>query len=224
MSKRYDFAIFDFDGTIIDTGEGIVKSLEHILRENFGIIENDQTKLKKFIGPPLAVCFNEEYGFEGEQLEQAVAFYTEHYKKVGLFQCEQYPYLKDTLRRLKENDVRIGIASSKPLYLITTLVEYFGLEEMFDAVVGVKGGVKQSHTKTECIEIALKQLSCKDKSRAVMVGDRCFDAVGAREANVDFIAAAYSDSAPLSEFDEFKVELFADSLKSVADFIINPET
>ncbi len=219
MSPRYDYAIFDFDGTLIDTSEGIVKSLVHILSKEFSINETDQQKLNRFIGPPLAATFEAEYGFKGEQLEKAMETYRAHYTKTGLYQSKMFPLLKQTLETLRDNNVKIGIASSKPAYLIHTLLEYFGLEEMFDTVVGVKGGMTQSHTKSECIEIALDHLGCKDKSRAVMVGDRCFDAVGAKDSNIDFIAAEYGGSAPLSEFLEFEVKLFAKSLTEVADFI-----
>ncbi len=219
MRPRYDYAIFDFDGTLIDTSEGIVKSLIYILSKEFSINETDQQKLKRFIGPPLAPTFEEEYGFKGEQLEKAMETYREHYTKTGLYQSRMFPLLKQTLETLRENNVKIGIASSKPAYLIHTLLEYFGLEEMFDTVVGVKGGMTQSHTKSECIEIALDQLGCKDKKRAVMIGDRCFDAVGAKDSDIDFIAAEYSGSAPISEFSGFVVKLFAKSLTEVADFI-----
>ena len=82
--------IFDFDGTLFDTGPGILRSVQYAL-ERFGIRETDLGKLRKFVGPPLVDSFMELYGMPPEQAKEAVAFYRERYTPVGLLECEPYP-------------------------------------------------------------------------------------------------------------------------------------
>ena len=99
--------IFDFDGTLFDTGPGILRSVQYAL-ERFGIRETDLGKLRKFVGPPLVDSFMELYGMPPEQAKEAVAFYRERYTPVGLLECEPYPGMPELLERADFEKPRDG--------------------------------------------------------------------------------------------------------------------
>ena len=82
--------LFDFDGTLFDTGEGILRSVQYAL-EGFGIHETDTARLRKFVGPPLLDSFSELYAMTPEQAQAAVARYRERYLPVGIYECTLYP-------------------------------------------------------------------------------------------------------------------------------------
>ena len=93
--------LFDLDGTIINSEEGITKCVQYAL-SSFGIEEPDRKKLLCFIGPPLDPVFREKYGFDADKAWQAVLKYRERFDKTGIFECELYEGVADTIRKLKE--------------------------------------------------------------------------------------------------------------------------
>ena len=105
--------LFDLDGTIINSEEGITKCVQYAL-SSFGIEEPDRKKLLCFIGPPLDPVFREKYGFDADKAWQAVLKYRERFDKTGIFECELYEGVADTIRKLKEAGCVIALASSKP--------------------------------------------------------------------------------------------------------------
>ncbi len=92
--------LFDLDGTLVNTGEGVTKSVRHALGQ-LGIFETDQRRLERFIGPPLVESFAREYGFSEEKSNQAVAFFRQRYETVGVYECFLYPDVKSSLKRLR---------------------------------------------------------------------------------------------------------------------------
>ena len=121
--RKYDYVIFDFDGTVTDTGEGILKSLQYSF-EQMGDPVPDLSDLKKFIGPPIHYSFVTFYGVKEEDVGKYIEKYRERYRKIGIYECCLYDGMLDTLKTLKENGVKIGIASSKPISLIYDVMNY----------------------------------------------------------------------------------------------------
>ena len=81
--------LFDLDGTLVDSSEGITKSVQYALK-HFGIEENDLSKLQVFIGPPLGESFMKYYGFSKEQADEGIRVYRERYKPIGIFLCQNH--------------------------------------------------------------------------------------------------------------------------------------
>ena len=127
--------LFDLDGTLIDSSEGIIKSVLYTL-DFYGIEETDTTKLYQFIGPPLSESFEKFYGFSNKKAYDAVQKYRERYNKTGIFECKLYPGVEKCIRTLKEQGYRIGMASSKPEVSCKRILEHFGILPLFDDVVG----------------------------------------------------------------------------------------
>lgn len=127
--------LFDLDGTLIDSSEGIIKCVLYTL-DFYGIKEPDTAKLYRFIGPPLSESFERYYGFSHEKAYEAVQKYRERYNTTGIFECKLYPGVEKCIRTLKEQGYRIGMASSKPEVSCKRILEHFGILPLFDDVVG----------------------------------------------------------------------------------------
>ena len=182
--RKYDYVIFDFDGTVTDTGEGILKSLQYSF-EQMGDPVPDLSDLKKFIGPPIHYSFVTFYGVKEEDVGKYIEKYRERYRKIGIYECCLYDGMLETLKTLKKNGVKIGIASSKPVSLIYDVMNYLKITELFDAVVGTQFDDSNHSGKKDLVLQSMSKLGATDKSRVLMVGDRYFDIDGASGAGVD---------------------------------------
>lgn len=190
---RYKHAFFDFDGTIADSSAGITRCVKYALSQ-YGITENDMSVLRRFIGPPLQDMFMEIYGFSREQADEAVLHYRVEYVNKGLYETTIFDGIPECLKTLSDAGVKCSIASNKPTEMIDRMLLHFGLTEYITYVSGLQEGV---HTKTAAISLLQEKLGIQDDpSCAVMIGDRSYDAEGAMNRGVDFIAAVYGFGTP----------------------------
>lgn len=179
----FRYILFDFDGTVVNTGEGILKSLQYSFNE-MGHEVPSQEELKKFIGPPVYYSFTHYYGIGEDKVGDYIRKYRERYKREGIYECELYKDMLTLLGTLKDSGYTLGIASSKPEHLIFDVADYLDITKYFDAVVGVKSDASRHSTKTGLILEAMDKLGVSDKSQVLMVGDRHYDITGAKGAGV----------------------------------------
>lgn len=179
----FRYILFDFDGTVVNTGEGILKSLQYSFYE-MGHEVPSQEELKKFIGPPVYYSFTHYYGIGEDEVGDYIRKYRERYKREGIYECELYKDMLTLLGTLKDSGYTLGIASSKPEHLIFDVADYLDITKYFDAVVGVKSDASRHTTKTGLILEAMDKLGVSDKSQVLMVGDRHYDITGAKGAGV----------------------------------------
>ena len=193
---RYQYLLFDLDGTITDPKVGITTCVQYAL-EHFGIHEQDNDKLEPFIGPPLQDSFEQFYHMDAETAKKAVAKYRERFQTVGLYENEIYDGMLNLLKTLKEGGCRLAVASSKPTVFVKKILEHFDVAQYFDVVVGSE--LDGSRTKKEeVVQEALRQLDPKGQASSgqmVMIGDRCFDVQGAKAHHLDSIGVAYGYAA-----------------------------
>ena len=182
--------LFDLDGTLINSQEGITKGVQYALREYLGIDEPDLESLRCFIGPPLALMFDQKYHVPAEKIEPAVTKYREYYDAVGINQCELYPGVRDTLAHLHKKGYRIGLASSKPEQSCVQILENLGVKDYFDDIVGASMGPERRE-KVLVLEEAFRRMGVSDRSQVVLIGDTKYDAVGAVKAGIDCIGVTY---------------------------------
>ncbi|MGI6745793.1 MAG: 5'-nucleotidase [Firmicutes bacterium ADurb.Bin300] len=187
--KEYDYYLFDFDGTIMDT-ERSIKSCVIYALNFFGINEDNPDNLDGFIGPPLFQSFKRYYGVSDELANSLILKYRERYAQEGCLDCSVYDGIPEVLRELKNRGKKIAIASSKPIRFVEKISKHFGLYEYFDAVCAESFDEINSGKKL-LIEKALDMLGCKDKSKAVMVGDRYLDIEGALKVGIDSAGAVF---------------------------------
>lgn len=187
---NFDYVIFDFDGTVADTGEGILRSLQYSF-EAMGDPVPDLNDLKKFIGPPVYYSYTTFYGISEDKVDLYVKKYRERYREKGIYESKVYEGVKELITSLKEKGIKVGIASSKPEQLIYAVADYLEITNLFDAIVGVKSDNSKHSTKAGLIIQAIENLGAKDKNKVLMVGDRKFDIDGAHDAGIKCCGALW---------------------------------
>ncbi len=185
----YQYILFDLDGTLIDSEQGITESAAYALGK-FGITVRDHKELLPFIGPPLLQSFSIFYGFDAEKSVEAVAYYREYFGKVGVYQNRIYDGIESLLRKLKEEGKTLLLATSKYEYYAIQILEQLNLMQYFTFVAGsLKDGGRG--TKAEVIAYVLEQQKIADFSEAIMIGDRKHDIEGAQTVGIHSIGVLY---------------------------------
>lgn len=174
---EFDNILFDLDGTISDSYEGITKSVAYALTKLGIAPPADRNELRAFIGPPLWDSFSKYYGLDKDGAAQAVKFYREYYGEFGMLDCELYDGIKDVLRNLKAIGKNVILATSKPEVAAVKITEHFGLTQYFDFQAGASSDTSRVK-KSDVIAYAVKSTGI-DPARSLMVGDRVHDAEGA---------------------------------------------
>lgn len=215
--KNYEVIIFDLDGTISDSKEGITKSVQYAL-EKKGIIEDNLDNLNHFIGPPLKAEFMRAYGFTEDEAMEAVALYRERYIPIGIYEATMYDNADTEIKRLKDAGKFIALATSKPQPLAETVIEHFGLTKYFDAIKGADM-IGPIQTKDQVIGELLKEHNI-DKKQCVMIGDTCFDVDGAKKMGINTIGVSFGfgDAAEMKEHGALCV---VDSFAELTKIILN---
>lgn len=184
-----NYLLFDLDGTLTDPFIGITRSVQHALAY-YGIVENNLQRLAPFIGPPLIDSFQEMYQFSEEQAKEAVNHYREYFSEKGWCENEVYPGIPELLKRLQEEGRRLYVATSKPTPFAVNILEHFNLSRYFESIEGATLDHTRSQ-KTEVMQYLLAQAGITEKGKAVMIGDRKFDVIGAHEVGMECIGVLY---------------------------------
>ena len=186
---RWGAVLFDLDGTLTDPKLGITRSIQYALRKR-GITPPDADELEPFIGPPLAQSFRERLGFDEGEARRAVDDYREYFAQAGLYENEVYAGIPELLRDLRASELRVCLATSKPMVFAERILEHFDLAKHFDLVVG--SHLDGTHVeKAEIVATALAGVSGVRPERVVMVGDRMHDVHGARANGIDAIGVTW---------------------------------
>jgi phosphoglycolate phosphatase len=176
--------VFDMDGTLINTSEGIFATANHTMR-TLGYDELPNAQLRKFVGPPLPSCFRIACGLNEDEIERACDIYREEYWKGNMYLGSIYPGIVDLLSTLKERGFTLAVATLKLEEMAIAILERKGLLQYFSCV---KGADKQGLlSKANIIERALEQLKVTDYSDVLMVGDTPHDLDGSLSLHIDFI-------------------------------------
>lgn len=182
--------LFDLDGTLTESGEGIMKSVQYAL-EKMGKPEPEMDKLRVFIGPPIQEQFMKYANLDREEAAQAVVCFRERYSSVGLFENRLYPGIEELLKALKENEFLLSVASSKQEKYVVQILEHFKINQYFDETVGADTDGKRVK-KADVIEEALRRLGMGgDRAHVIMVGDKEHDVIGAQKTGISCVAVAY---------------------------------
>lgn len=189
--KKY--FLFDLDGTITDTGEGIMKSAQYAL-DAFGIPRQTEAQLRRFVGPPLHLSFERLYGLSPQQALEAVEKYRERYRVKGVFESPLYEGMDKVLVQLSQVGT-LCLATSKPLVYAKQILELRGVDKYFAHLAGAEMDGTRTD-KAEVIGYALELLGNPDRAEVIMVGDRQQDILGAKAQGVESIGALYGYGEP----------------------------
>lgn len=210
----YKYVLFDLDGTLTNPEIGITNSVMYAL-EKFGISVEDRKELHPFIGPPLTYSFQTFYGLSKEDSELAVKYYRERFSVNGLYENEVYNGVEKMLEEVKASGKTLIIATSKPEEFALKILEHFDLLKYFDFVAGATMDGSRGE-KADVIRYALEISGIEDKSQAIMIGDREYDILGAKEHGLDSMGVlfGFGDYEELSKAGaNYIVENVADILK-----------
>lgn len=181
--------LFDLDGTLMDTSEGIFHTSQYTVSMLGYSPCEDMKRLRRFVGPPLKECFRIVYGFEDDELlEKCVEVYRKEYEKTGMHLCHLYGGIEDVILRLRSQGLKTGVCTLKYEKLSKMIFEEKGISALFDTVHGTDNRGKI--TKTDCILLSVADLGL-EKDEVLMVGDTVNDLEGARNAGVNFAAATW---------------------------------
>lgn len=183
--------LFDLDGTLTDSGEGIINCAALAL-EHFGIPVPCREEMRVFVGPPLHETFI-KFGVPAERANEAVDIYRSRYIPIGKYENTPYPGIRELLERLQAQGHRLYVATSKPEGMSVDILEHFDLAKYFTRICGASMDTSRS-SKSAVIAYLLEQ--CGNVSEAVMVGDTAFDVTGAAAHGIPTIGVAWGYGNP----------------------------
>lgn len=212
----YKAILFDLDGTLTESGEGITKSVQYAL-DKIGKPEPDLEALNVFVGPPLLEQFMKYAEIDRETAVQAVAFYRERYSTIGIFENKVYPGIGNMLEELKRKGYLLAVSSSKPEFFVKQILDHFGLTKYFVEIVGSEMSGKRTG-KSEVIEETLRRLHMENhREQVLMVGDKEHDVIGARKSGLSCLAVSYGYGT-MDELQAAEPLKIAASAEEVLDF------
>lgn len=178
--------LFDLDGTLTDSGEGIINCAILAL-EHFGLPIPDRETLRVFVGPPLHETFI-KFGVPADKADEAVAVYRSRYVPIGMFENAPYPGIRELLDALKKQGHKLYVATSKPEWMAQEILKKFQLDSYFDLICGATMDTSRTE-KSQVIAYLLEQTG--DVSHAVMVGDTKYDVIGASAHSIPTIGVSW---------------------------------
>ena len=202
MSAQTPVVLWDLDGTVLDPAGAITDGIAGALRSCGFTVPED---LGRFVGPPVGEALRRFTDVPHERIAEVVAVYRAGYITEGLERSRVYPGIHEILDTLRALGVRQAVATQKPEHIAVHVVTRFGLDEYFETVSGAaddlaqpEGAAGQLHDKPAIIGEALRRLGAlpPDPERTVMIGDRSYDADGARSHGIDCLGAGWGFAQP----------------------------
>lgn len=178
--------LFDLDGTLTDSGEGIINSAIYAL-EHFGFPIPPREELRYFVGPPLHESFMKQ-GVSADRVEEAVAVYRQRYIPVGMFENTPYPGIRELLKTLKKEGYKLFVATSKPEQMSIEILEHFDLAKYFEQICGAT--MDSSRTNKEAVIAYLLEQNGRCDNM-IMVGDTKYDIIGAKAHDIPAIGVSW---------------------------------
>ena len=208
--------IFDFDGTIAESGRGIMHCAG-LAMERLGKPVPGEDVLRRFVGPPLFTSFRDECGLSDEEATLAVQYYRERYESGGLFEADIYPGITPMLRALKASGAYMAVASGKPAKFLVRIIEHFGLTPYFEKVVGPD---PSSHSSDKAAQILAALPEGARPEDAWMIGDRCFDVDSAHALGMTAVAVGYGYGSA-EEFARCGAEKVAMTVRELSELLLD---
>ena len=212
----YKHILFDLDGTLTDSKPGILNSFHYALTY-YGIDVKEEEEMNVVIGPPLAYSFEHVFGFKGEKIEEAVNKYREYFSTKGMFENTVYDGIPQSLHSLKNEGKKLYIATSKPQKFTEIILKHFDLYDLFDGISGSTMDATRSEKK-DIISYLIEKYEIKNKSEILMVGDRKYDCIGAKDNLIDSLGVLYGYGS-LEELQEAEATYIAKTPDEINHFV-----
>lgn len=203
--------LFDLDGTLTDSGEGIINCAIAALK-HFGLPVPAREEMRVFVGPPLHETFL-KFGVKPEQTDEAIRVYRERYIPIGKFENTPYPGIRELLASLKTAGHKLYVATSKPETTSIEILEHFDLAKYFDCICGASMDLSR-YSKEDVIAYLLEQNGQADNM--VMIGDTKFDVLGAKKHGIPTVGVAwgYGEVKDMEEAGAVKIAYTMEELQT----------
>ena len=191
--KKYDVIAFDLDGTLSDPARGLIQGFVYCFKK-LGMPYETEESLRKYIGPSLYEEWQEDFGFTPDEANNAIEIFREYYNIYGWWDNDLYDGIPEMLDALKRAGKKVVLATSKPLDTAKSILKLFGLTKYFDFVGGAIS--HQNDQKWQVLNWSLSSVGVDlndpaSLAKCVLVGDRKYDAEGAKICGIDSIGVLY---------------------------------
>ena len=212
---NYRYLLFDLDGTLTDSAEGIINCINHAMTTlGYDIPERPE----RFLGPPLYDSFAEFCGLNEEQVLEAVRIYRERYRTTGLFENSVYDGVREMLGRLEEGGKELFVATSKPETFAVRILEKFDLAGYFRIIGGADiNGTRNE--KWEVIDYVLDKAGITSKENVLMIGDRKHDIIGAHRSGLKCLGTLWGYGT-VEELTGYGADFLAATPREAADMLL----
>lgn len=183
----YQCIIFDLDGTLLDTSEGIIKALDETI---IALGYNDISLEEKmtFIGPPISQSLKRVYNINDDDAIYGLNIFREIYEKKYIYNAKLYPHIIELLDFLLNKKLYISIATYKREDMAKKIIKYFSLDKYFNTING--SDINNTLTKSDIIRNSISNTSFS-KEDIVMIGDTISDYNASKEIGINFIGVNY---------------------------------
>ena len=178
--------LFDLDGTLTDSAEGILNCVAPAL-EHFGLPVYDRDTMIVFVGPPLYDTFP-KFGVPADGVQTAIDIFRARYCTLGKYENKPFPGIVEMLTTLRSQGHKLYVATSKVEDQAVDILEHFDLAQYFDIIAGATRDGSRS-TKEDVIAYLKEQAG--SIGQAIMVGDTIFDIKGAVAHNIPGIGVEW---------------------------------
>jgi phosphoglycolate phosphatase len=194
MKTNYRHVIFDLDGTLSDSREGIYNAA-YFAMDQLHLPPPTTEQLERMIGPPLQQVFEEVFGLTGKQNEKAVGVFRDYYGTKGLFENHLHAGMKELLQELQVAGALMYVATSKYITYARKILQHFSIYDFFNEVAGADYSGYNA-TKVNLISGILRNNGIHDPDSVVVIGDTHFDLQAASELEIDAIGVTFGFSSP----------------------------
>lgn len=207
--------LFDLDGTLTDSGEGIINCAILAL-EHYGLPIPSREEMRTFVGPPLHESFI-RHGVPADQAEEAIRIYRSRYIPIGAYENTPYPGVRELLETLKAQGHTLFVATSKPEEMSIKILEHFDLAKYFDRICGAS--MDTSRSSKEAVIAYLIDLNGR-ADNMVMVGDTKFDIIGAKAHGIPGIGVSWG-YGKVEQMQEAGAVAIAESMDALLSLLIS---
>ncbi len=203
---------FDLDGTISDSGEGIINGLTYA-QNKLKLRELSLEEKRSCIGPPFAPTLSKIWNVSFEEAEHIIDVYREYYNVTGIYENYLYPGIEDLLKYITENGIEARICSAKPLKMVETVLKHFKIDRYFTSLTGA-----QMHGKYPGKGVLIEQILDQTGAKAIMIGDRKDDIEGGKHNNITTVGVLWGYGSR-EELTEAGADYLVSNTEEIKDII-----
>ncbi|MBQ8321831.1 MAG: HAD-IA family hydrolase [Clostridia bacterium] len=213
--KKYEVIAFDLDGTLTNPERGQLTGFEYALKKH-SITYPSREWLKRYIGPPIHDVWQLDFNLSFEKVVEMIETYREYYNVYGWRENDIYPDIHEMLSELKARGYKLAVATGKPEKIAKRILRLFALDSYFDFIGGASEDDSR-HRKSDILRYVLEGVG-ESSDKTVLVGDRRFDAEGARALGADCIGVLWGHGSK-DELSAAGFDYIAESPSDVTEYL-----